>query len=691
MNRFAIIVSGILMSTVFTYHLSEGCAIYGSPPVQADSLPLVLPGNHNDIVECRLRLEGMLRFAEHRLPDNPEDWTVYKKDLRKKIIEKAVVHIDHDLPLNTREYGSIKMKGYLIKNIAFQTMPGVYATANLFIPEGKGPFPAVINLHAHSGRFDDKDQAVGHSLAASGYVCLSIDPWGAGERTTIHGVTEYHGSNLGASFMNAGESLMGIQITDNMRGVDLLCSLPYVDSNNIGAVGASGGGNQTMWLAAVDERIKAAVPVVSVGTFESYVMRSNCICELLIDGLTFTEEAGVLALAGAIMPCNHDKDANPTFFSSEMLRSYRNALPVFRMTGKEKNFAYRTYDLPHGFLTEDREAMLGWFDFHLKNQGTGTDRKEVPFKLLTEAELMVFPKGKRDPDVMTTGQFLVKKGNELRSAYLNRYDFDPGAVRKDLREVLRIKEQDVISKVNNYGIAGGWERIALETSGNRLIPALIKNPSAGSEYVILVDPQGKNNISSSLIGEYLGKGTGIVVADLTGTGETLSRTDYSRNRSFHLHTFARAALWLGRTVLGEWVGDIEVLSEYLRTERGAQKITVDGIKEAGLAGLFLCSLGGGPEVLILRQAPVSYIFDSRDSVDYFSMGIHLPGFLKWGDISLAAALTGKNINFIDPVTMSGRPVGGEQLQSFRAEFDNAREKCRLSGKTVFAVTSPGSH
>ncbi len=145
------------------------------------------------------------------------------------------------------------------------------------------------------------------------YVSVLI-PWGAGERTSVHGVTEYHGSNLGASFMNIGESLLGIQVSDNIRGVDLLCSLPYVDARNIGATGASGGGNQTMWLAAADERIKAAVPVVSVGTFESYVMRSNCICELLIDGLTFTEEAGVLALARAIMPCNHKLRRKPDFF-----------------------------------------------------------------------------------------------------------------------------------------------------------------------------------------------------------------------------------------------------------------------------------------------------------------------------------------------------------------------------------------
>lgn len=51
-----------------------------------------------------------------------------------------------------------------------------------------------------------------------------------------------------------------------------------------------------MWLAAVDDPIKAAVPVVSTDTFESYIVRINCICELLNDGLSMTKEAGVLSL-----------------------------------------------------------------------------------------------------------------------------------------------------------------------------------------------------------------------------------------------------------------------------------------------------------------------------------------------------------------------------------------------------------
>jgi hypothetical protein len=110
-----------------------------------------------------------------------------------------------------------------------------------------------------------------------------------------------------------------------------------VDANNIGATGASGGGNQTMWLSAIDERVKACMPVVSVGTFESAVMGSNCICELLIDGLTFTEASGVLALIAprAIKMCNHQRDSNPTFYPAEMLRSYQNAKPIFKMLGAE--------------------------------------------------------------------------------------------------------------------------------------------------------------------------------------------------------------------------------------------------------------------------------------------------------------------------------------------------------------------
>jgi hypothetical protein len=685
MKKISIIFVGVFIINIHLNGLNVPPGEKFSYTVEnPDSLPLVLPENHADLIAGKLRNEALLKFSQHRLPDNLKEWEEYRVNLKNEIIKKACVHIDHNLPLNIREFGAIHMKGYIIKNISFQTLPGVYATANLFIPDGNGPFPAVINLHAHSGRFDDQDQAVGHSLAVNGYVCLSIDPWGAGERTTVHGVTEYHGANLGASFMNIGESLMGIQISDNMRGVDLLCSLPEVDEKNIGATGASGGGNQTMWLAAVDERIKAAVPVVSVGTFESYVMRSNCICELLIDGLTFTEEAGVLALARAIMPCNHSKDENPTFYPSEMLRSYNNAKPVFKMAAKENNISCRISDLPHGFLPYDREAMLGWFDLHLKNMGTGVPEKEVPFKLLTEEELMVYPKGHRDADITTTAEYCKRKGAELRTAFLNTKSFNTVQKKKELQDILRINEKPELQQIHRYSSKNGWNRFVLETSDHKLIPVLHLVPVDKSlGYVIVCNTPGKKSIPSAIINEYKKKGNGIVLVDLTGTGEAASSMDRTSNRSYILHTLSRAELWLGKTVLGEWVKDLRVVAEFLNSEYKPMRISIDGSKEAGLAGLFMSVLNGGVESIILRDAPVSYQFDNRQSIDFFSMGIHLPGFLNWGDISLAAGLSGINVTFINPVTMSGKTIRGDISKEYQTEFDDIRRKCGHSGKAFF--------
>lgn len=654
----------------------------------ADSLPFVLTRNHADLIESRLRAQAILRFPTHQLPDNRLDWNKYRTDLKNTIIQKTGLIVNHDLPLNIKETGSVQMKGYKIKNMAFQTRPDVYATANLYVPEGKGPFPAVIIMHGHwpGGRLYESFQAIGQSLALNGYVALNIDAWGAGERTATHGKDEYHGANLGASLLNIGESLNGVQISDNIRGVDLLSSLPYVDAKNIGATGASGGGNQTMWLSAIDDRIKASLPVVSVGTFESCVMRSNCICELLTDGLTFTEQAGVLALIAprAIKMSNIIVD-NPTFLSTEMFRSFNNAQPVFNMLGVENNISKLVLDKKHGYWPENREVMLGWLDLHLKGTGTGAPKKEIPFQTLPNQELLVYPTiGKRDPGVKTTAEYCESRGNELRASYLGLRSFDAAAKQKELRDILRINDRSDLVEVHQYSALDGWERVALETSDNKLIPLLLfqpANPALG--YVVVSNPAGKKAISIDFINELKKKGQGIVIADLSGTGETSSSKENTANKSMVLHTQSRAELWLGKTILGEWVKELNVVSHFLKSKYRAQKVNIDGSKEAGLAALFLAATGGNVDEIILRDAPLSYLFDKEGSVDFFSMGIHLPGFLNWGDVSLAAGLSGKNIRFISPVTMSGVKISGNGLKEYQAEFARLRTLTGREGETKF--------
>jgi hypothetical protein len=105
--------------------------------------------------------------------------------------------------------------------------------------------------------------------------------------------------------------------------------------------------------------------------------------------------------------------------------------------------------------------------------------------------------------------------------------------------------------------------------------------------------------------------------------------------------------------------------------------------EAGLAGLFFAAIGGKIESVTLRKAPVSYLFDNRANINFFSMAIHLPGFLEWGDVSLAAALSGRDITFIEPLTMSGGKLSSERLKYYQDEYEKIRNIARSKGRTEF--------
>lgn len=640
-------------------------------------LPRVFRDRSVDLIDKTLRQQAAVAFQSHEVPVDEQGRKARRQELVSRIRRASGVRQDATLPLDLHETGRINRNGYSIRRITFRTRPGVLTTACLYVPEGKGPFPGVVSLHGHwhGGHAADLVQSVGHTLALNGYVCLSPDAWGAAERSTDHENYEYHGSNLGASLMDVGETLLGMQLTDNIRAVDLLASLPYVDPARLGATGASGGGNQTMWLTAIDERIKACVPVVSVGTFEAYVMNSNCVCELLPDGLTFTEESGVLGLVAprAMKICNALQEANRSFLPSEMMRSYEAVAPLYQALNARENLSYQLFNRPHGYWPEIREAMLGWFDLHLKSVGHGAPKAEVPFDLVPPEQMLVFPAGRRPAEVVTTPVFCRNRGEELRAAFLRDKKGNPDLKRQALKQVLRLNEAASIHRVHVFSPENGWERLALETTDQKLIPVLI-HPGKTNEYVILLHPGGKDSLR--IPPEHEGKGW--VVVDVWGTGESQSSVARSIDGQLPpFHTLARSALWLGRTVLGEWVGDLRQVAEYLRKERKVGRLEIDGVRETGLAALFYAAVDGNVAGVTLRGSPASYLFDERKTIDHFNMAVHLPGFLKWGDVSLAAALSQAVVVWHSPVSLSGNPV------DLREEYDSVRSAYNGRGKTIF--------
>ena len=131
--------------------------------MKIESLPNVFNESHGDLVEINLRHEAVQKYSLNQLPQTKKEWEEYKPALRNRIIKNTGALVNQKLPLDLKETGSLKQEGYTVKNISFQTRPGIYATANLYIPDGAGKFPAVIVMMGHSaeGRLYDKYQSVG--------------------------------------------------------------------------------------------------------------------------------------------------------------------------------------------------------------------------------------------------------------------------------------------------------------------------------------------------------------------------------------------------------------------------------------------------------------------------------------------------------------------------------------------------
>ncbi len=178
------------------------------------------------------------------------------------------------------------MSGSIERDYLQKSWPNHYLPHGIKLGEMR---PAILKVHGHSdlGRLGSKYISVCTGLAKLGSIVLAVDAFGAGERRFKE--NPYHVDMI-------GDRLLGLLVYENMRAIDYLISRPNVDPDYIGYTGSSGGGNQTMYVAAFDERIKAAVPVVSVGTYLSYIGSSNCVCETLIDGLTYAEEWEILGL-----------------------------------------------------------------------------------------------------------------------------------------------------------------------------------------------------------------------------------------------------------------------------------------------------------------------------------------------------------------------------------------------------------
>ncbi len=155
------------------------------------------------------------------------------------------------------------MDGYIVENIAIESFPGFYITGNLYRPlKTDKKCPAILTPHGHwpDRRMSDEVQIRAACFAKMGAIVFAYDMVGYGDSKQVS-------HKIPIALL--------LQTFNSKRVLDYLLTRPDVDSDKIGITGESGGGTQTILIAALDSRIKVSVPVVMVSAY----FFGGCTCE----------------------------------------------------------------------------------------------------------------------------------------------------------------------------------------------------------------------------------------------------------------------------------------------------------------------------------------------------------------------------------------------------------------------------
>lgn len=220
-------------------------------------------------VEVAWRQDDLRRRQFESIRDEQELLQLQAK-LRHKLLAMIGDLPDQKSPLNPRTTGRIQMNGFRIEKLVYESLPGVHVTALVYVPEnGSKVHPAVLVPAGHSPDGKAHYHALCQRLVNRGYLVISWDPVGQGERSqfwdTKANKSRYNlicaeHAVLGNLAYLAGTNLARWEIWDGMRAVDYLFTRTDVDKARISITGTSGGGFQAAHIAALDPRIKVAVP-----------------------------------------------------------------------------------------------------------------------------------------------------------------------------------------------------------------------------------------------------------------------------------------------------------------------------------------------------------------------------------------------------------------------------------------------
>jgi len=588
-------------------------------------------------------LDGSFPFTP---PATLEAWQARAAEVRQRIlVSQGLWPMPEKTPLNPSIHGTIHKgpeakgnegtSGYTVSNVSFESAPGLFVTGNLYRPLGlkEGQqVPAVLFAHGHwqNARHADQDAAATRKEIAHGEerfeeggrsrfqsLCVHLARMGCVvwqwdmlsdsdavqfSRQLVHGFAkqrpEMNTTERWGLYSPQAEShlhsIMGLQTLNGIRGVDFVLSLPEVDPKRIAITGASGGGTQTMLVAAVDDRVTLSGPMVMVSTS----MQGGCTCEnssLLRIGTGNVEFAALFAPKPQIMNTADD-------WTRELAtKGFPDLQALYGLYGaKDAVVLKRGEHFPHNYNAVTRSAFYTFVNKHFA-LGAPEPVIERDYEMVEPAKLKVWdaehpaPKA-ADPDFER--DLLAKLSAESTAA------ITAAAATKDgLRAVLAPAWETVIGRTAASAGDVSWEMAEktekagivrmtgklVNATHNEEIPVLWLYPkSSNGKVVVWLDDAGCGAIetdgkSFNAVAGILSQGTTVIAADLfTPPADADGRQRVVKNP----REFAGYSFGYNPTLFAERAHDVLSIVHFLRTAKigdhpSPKRVAVVGLGSRG--------------------------------------------------------------------------------------------------------------
>lgn len=332
------------------------------------------------------------------LPPNAEEWERRRLGLRAELQEMlGLSPMPERTDLKATVTGVLDHSEFTVEKLHFQSRPGLYATANVYVPKGlKGRAPTVLYVCGHAQvktngvSFGNKVAYQHHGawFARNGYVCLVLDTIQLGEIEGIH-----HGTYRERLWWwnSRGYTPAGAEAWNCIRALDYLQSRSDVDGARMGVTGRSGGGAYSWWVAALDDRIAAACPVAGITDLENHVhdgvVEGHCDCMFMVN--TYRWDYAMVASMMAPRPlliCNTDKD---TIFPLDgVIRVHGRVRDVYDALGAWDRLGLLITEGAHKDTQDLQVPVMRWFNRWLKGQDRAVENAAVA--VFTGPQLKVF-------------------------------------------------------------------------------------------------------------------------------------------------------------------------------------------------------------------------------------------------------------------------------------------------------------